>query len=223
MPVAPAIHRLGLDADHVLRSDATALRLPRLLWMIVAFGIVYGAVMGTFAGVTGERLLQVAYSALKVPLLLVVAFVLSVPSFYVINTLLGLRDDFAEALRGVVAAQAGLTLILASLAPLTAWWYLCDGDYHTAIMVNVLMFAIASFGAQSILQAHYRRLIARRPAHRWTLVGWLVIYAFVGIQMAWLLRPFIGAPGAAPQFFRDDAIGNAYIELWRIVRIALFG
>ena len=209
MAVATALHRLGMDADHVLRADGTSLRLRRLLLMIACFGMVYGSVMGSLAGVTGERFLQVTYSAIKAPMLLVVTFALSVPSFYVINTLLGLRDDFAEALRAVVAAQAGLTVILGSLAPLTAWWYACTGDYQAAIVFNALMFAVASVGAQSILRAHYRRLIARRPAHRWTLVGWLVIYAFVGVQMAWLLRPFIGAPGASPQFLRADAIGNA--------------
>jgi hypothetical protein len=31
---------------------------------------------------------------------------------------------------------------------------------------------------------------------------WLVIYALVGMQMGWLLRPFIGHPAAEFQWFR---------------------
>ena len=41
----------------------------------------------------------------------------------------------------------------------------------------------------------------------WT---WLAIYIFVGIQMAWTLRPFIGDPGLPVQFFREHSWGNAY-------------
>jgi hypothetical protein len=50
---------------------------------------------------------------------------------------------------------------------------------------------------------------------------WLVIYVFVGIQMGWVLRPFIGNPGAPVQFFRDDSWSNAYVEvidmIWRVM------
>src|SRR4051812_34943562 len=94
-----------------------------LLALITLFGVFYGAVMGTFGGVRGERALQLLYSGLKVPLLLLVTFGLSLPSFFVLNTLLGVRADFAKALRALIATQAVLTLILASLAPFTALWY----------------------------------------------------------------------------------------------------
>lgn len=42
---------------------------------------------------------------------------------------------------------------------------------------------------------------------------WLVLYLFVGIEMAWVLRPFVGAPGLPVQFFRHGAWGNAYTQL----------
>jgi len=32
---------------------------------------------------------------------------------------------------------------------------------------------------------------------------WVVIYAVVGAQMAWIMRPFIGAPGIEFSFFRE--------------------
>ncbi|HUV40071.1 MAG TPA: hypothetical protein VMY39_10675 [Planctomycetota bacterium] len=32
---------------------------------------------------------------------------------------------------------------------------------------------------------------------------WLVIYAVVGAQMSWVLRPFIGAPNLPFEWFRD--------------------
>src|SRR5690606_34363676 len=83
----------------VLRT-ARPLGLGPLVFMLVAFGSLYGAAMGSFwSGDAGVRPLQMLYSALKVPMLLVVTFALSLPSYFVINTLLGLREDFAEAIR----------------------------------------------------------------------------------------------------------------------------
>ena len=64
--------------------------------------------------------MQALYSALKVPLLLLATVGLSLPSFFILNTLLGLRDDFGTRARAIAASQAGLTVILVALAPLTA-------------------------------------------------------------------------------------------------------
>src|SRR3954465_457957 len=85
------------SAESILRScSATSppLRLPSLLTATFVFGITYGAVMGTFAGLSLDRWQQILFSALKVPLLLLVSFLLSVPSFYVFNAILGLSGDF---------------------------------------------------------------------------------------------------------------------------------
>jgi hypothetical protein len=188
--------------------------------LILAFGMFYGGLMGTYGGVGGERIWQVVYSGVKVPLLLLATFVLSLPSFFVLNTLLGLRGDFARVVLSLLATQAGLTVILASLAPVTAFWYVSGSGYQQAILFNGLMFAVASMGAQWLLRREYRPLIGRRPAHRWMLRTWIVIYVFVGIQMGWVLRPFIGNPRAPVQFFREDSWSNAYVVvvemIWKV-------
>ena len=197
--------------------------LVRLLLTILLFGILYGAVMGSFGGVGGRRALQPVYSGLKVPLLLLVTFALALPSFFVLNTLLGLRADFGYVLRALVATQAGLTVILASLAPFTALWYASVADYNAALLFNAAMFAAASVAAQAMLRRAYKPLIARDARHRALMRGWLLIYAFVGIQMGWVLRPFIGSPTSPTRFFRAEAWGNAYVEVARIVGRAVGG
>jgi hypothetical protein len=140
----------------------------------------------------------------------------------VLNSLLGLRADFATSVRALLATQAGLAMILASLAPFTLVWYLSAEDYSAAVLFNAAMFAIASLSAQSILRTYYRPLIARNHRHRWMLRAWFVVYAFVGIQMGWILRPFIGDPASPVQFFRSDTWDNAYVivarMIWRLVQ-----
>lgn len=196
-------------ADMILRGEPVARAWP----LVLACGLAYGVVMGSFGGREG----QILYSAIKVPLLLAATLFLSLPSYFVLNTLLGLRSDFAIAWRAVIASQAGLTIILVSLAPITGFWYASSSEYRSAILFNAAMFAIASGGAQVILRRGYRPLIDRDPRHRWLLRVWVVLYAFVGIQMGWNLRPFVGAPNEPVRFFRAGAWENAYVIVARMI------
>lgn len=219
-------HLIGIDDLLRARPRVVLGNAPgpkQIVLIMVGFGILYGAVMGSFGGVTGERLLQVVYSGVKVPLLLAVTFITSLPSFFVINTILGLRDDFVKGLRALVATQAALTVILASFAPFTALWYASSADYEAALLFNAFMFGSASVTAQLLLLRLYRPLIAKNPRHRIMIRLWLVIYAFVGIQMGWTLRPFIGAPNVEATFFRQEAWGNAYVEVANLIMRVLGG
>ena len=212
------------QADAVLRStpnaganEPGARSLAQCLGFVMLFGCVYGAVMGSFGGLGEGRAWQVVYSAVKVPLLLMLTFLLSLPSFFVLNTLLGLRADFGDVLHALVLTQAALTIVLASLTPYTLFWYASTGGYSEAILFNAFLFAIASAGAQGMLRRLYRPLIARNAGHRALLRIWLVLYAFVGIQMGWMLRPFVGHPGIPPRFFREDVLGNAYVFIAQLI------
>jgi hypothetical protein len=214
---------LAAAADTLLRSGARDRLRPlleadfrTLITLIVSFGLCYGALMGTFCGVRGDHSLQILYSALKVPLLLLVTFGLSLPGFFVLNTLLGVRNDLVHALKALLAAQAGMTVILTSFAPFTLLWYASNADYNQAILFNAAMFAAATLASQRLLRRYYGPLLARDRRHRILLRVWLVTYGFVGIQMGWVLRPFIGAPWAATHFFREGAWTNAYEALFRL-------
>ena len=50
--------------------------LANLLLTTVLFGMAYGATMGTFGAPHGDRWLQIVFSAIKVPVLLLVGFCL---------------------------------------------------------------------------------------------------------------------------------------------------
>jgi hypothetical protein len=213
------------EVDQLLRGEGRyalgrhAVPLSHILCTLGAAGWIYGVLMGSYAG----EGLQMLHSGLKVPFLLLAASLLCLPSFFVLNTLLGLRSDFAAALRGIFAAQATLAVCLASLGPLTLFAYVSDIGYPAAKLLSGACFAIASYGGQLTLGRHYRPLIARNARHRLGLVAWLVLYVFVAIQLAWILRPFVGAPGLPVQFFREDAWGNAYLEIARTILAALSG
>ena len=227
----------GLDTvDHILRgrstsiSDSTTatpglLPLRQVITILLICGPIYGLAMGSYAYTIGTRSLleqapQLFYSAIKVPLLLAITVSISLPSFFVINTLLGLRDDFGLALRAIISAQAGLTIILVSFFPLTLFVYsgLSDttANHSFAVLFNAAMFGLASVSAQVLLAQYYRPLVARDHRHRWTIRLWIFVYAFVGIQAGFTMRPFIGGTNAPPEFLRRDSFQNAYVAVLKM-------
>ena len=177
------------QVEDVLRGRPSA----RSWWLVVACGLAYGAVMGSFGGRPGQALV----SATKVPLLLLTTVALGLPSFFVLNTLLGVRSDFAAALRAVIASQAGLTIILVSLVPLTAFWYASSSDYRSAILFNAFMFAVASVGSQWHLHRAYRPLVTRNARHRCCYApGWCSMRSSA---CRWAgLRLFVGGRRISP-------------------------
>ena len=182
--------------------------------------------MGCYAAVADQRAwseqwLQMVFSATKVPLLILATLLVALPSFFILNTLVGLRNQFKESLQAILLAQAGLVIILLSLAPITLFVYVSvspmQQGYSLAVLWNAFAFGGASVSAQLLLQKNYRQLIRQNPKHRWMVRIWIFVYAFVGIQMAYVLRPFIGSPGNTISFFREDPFENAYVKLLELI------
>jgi hypothetical protein len=163
---------------------------------------------------------MILYAAIKAPLLITATTLVCLPGFFVLNTVLGLRRDFARAIRGVLVSQAVLTIALASLGPLTRFAYFSGITHREALLFNAAMFTLATILAQVILLRHYRPLVAQTVSgsrHRVMLWTWVVLYAFVGVQMGWMLRPFVGSPHQPVTFFRQEPFSNAYVFVARLV------
>ncbi|MGW4462957.1 hypothetical protein [Micromonospora sp. NPDC004704] len=56
----------------------------------------------------------------------------------------------------------------------------------------------------------------QRPASMTLLYIWILLFGFVGTQLAWTLRPFFGSPGQDFAFFRSID-GNFYAEILRTI------
>ena len=91
------------------------------------------------------------------------------------------------------------------------------GRARRATVVLPGMFTIATVAAQIVMHRYYRLLIIRHRNHRIMFYAWLVMYAFVGMQMGWVLRPFLGSPGLPTTFFRQDPFTNAYVVIANLI------
>jgi hypothetical protein len=215
-----------LQVDRVLRGEdevgTPAQLIGRWLSTILVFGFLYGAAMGSFQCFSPQRSIQVVFAGVKVPLLLSITFSLCIPGFFVFNTLMGLRDDFGRVVRAIITAQMGMTILLSSLAPITILWNVGAENHTQTILFNAVMFGIALIGSQILLRRHYRPLITKDMRHRLLLTVWGGLYAFTGIQLAWVLRPFIASPDRPITFFREDSWGNAYMVVFQLIG-ELFG
>ncbi|MDZ4774742.1 MAG: hypothetical protein SGI72_16580 [Planctomycetota bacterium] len=223
----PRVGRFSIrhDAENLLRArgrfsvDASSVPWIRIARLVLAAGIVYGATMGSL----GWSAAGIAYSAIKLPILLVFALCICLPSFYVVHAILGLRDDFSAAVRGIVSAQGTVAIALCALAPVTAFVYSNRVAYSTALFWNGVAFVLAMSCGQATLARHYRALIARDRRHRFTLIAWFALYAFVSIKVGWVLRPFVGDPTLPIEFLREGKWAeNPYSNLfWTTVAIAI--
>ena len=68
-----------------------------------------------------------------------------------------------------------------------------------------------------------QRLSGSATVARRILLAWLAGNLFLGSQLSWILRPFIGAPHLPVEFLRANAIqGNFYETIFHAVRRLLF-
>lgn len=174
-----------------------------------------GAAHGLALGASSGHWLLALYAAIKVPLLLLGCCAASLPNFYVLHAVLGLHADFGAACTGLLAAQAAAGAVLGATAPLFVWLLGWVDDPYLLTVADALLFAAAAVGGQIVLVRHYAPLLQRDRRHRLTVSCWIVLYAFFGIQLAWVLRPFLGTEGFAVQFLRPTALQqNAYVVLF---------
>ncbi len=223
----------GASASPAISKNNRAqskIRLRTAASIVLIAGLAYGTAMGCYAAVANQRSwseqwLQMLFSGVKVPLLILTTLLIALPSFFILNTLFGLRQQFNESLKAILMAQAGLVIILLSLAPITLFIYVSVSPmpqaYSLAVLWNAVAFGSASVAAQLLLQRNYRQLIRQDSKHRVMVRIWIFIYAFVGIQMAYVLRPFIGSPSNEISFFREDPFQNAYVKISQLIWSAM--
>jgi len=205
----------------------------------VLLGIVYGIFMGLYAVLTRRPpcWVQMFATSVKVPALFFLTLVVTFPSLYVFSALLGVRMGPRSVLRVVVAALAVNLAVLASFGPITGFFTLTTTSYGFIKLLNVLFFSIAGFLGLGFLLKMLRGLddgasadggqgapsdspgllnaplLPASPARRVFRV-WLVLYALVGAQMGWVLRPFVGSPNMEFAWFRERE-ANIFIDVFK--------
>ena len=195
-------------------------KIRAMLLSCIGFLAVYGAVMGA-----AHSPMQAVSSLIKLPALFLVTLVICTPSLYFFNLLFGSRQTLSQSISLILTAMTTTAVLLFSFAPVSLFFLLTSSEYVFFKLLNVACFAVAGLMGVIFLRqgmvaiadwdnpqgAHTRRII---------FLLWVVLYAFVGSQMAWTLSPFIGDP-EIPFLFVRQIGGNFYSDVFNSIRLLL--
>ena len=177
---------------------------------IVAGAVLFGAVVGSWHGNK-----QMAFAALKMPIVMVATLMLCAPAFYAIAAVFGRPWPIRAVVSLALVAGARFSLVLVAAAP--AMWLTIDlgAPYHAVKLVAVLAYALAGLAALGLLL----RGLGDGAGKKMTIGLFVVIFLFVGGQVAWVLRPYLGTPGQQEiALFTHEREGGLAVQLIRSMR-----
>jgi hypothetical protein len=187
-------------------------KMRAMLISSIAFFALYGAVMGST-----HSLWQALSSAVKLPILFLATLVVCSPTLYFFNLIFGSNQSLAQNFALILAAITVTAVLLLSFAPILLFFLLTTSSYQFFKLLNVGIFAVTGIIGVIFLSAGMRIVSSGGKegagARRNVVRLWVLVYAFVGSQMAWTLRPFIGAPSMKFELFRQLG-GNFYANIF---------
>jgi hypothetical protein len=192
------------------------------LGLIIAGSGIYGAAMGWW-----RAPLQALFVAIKFPLIILLTTIGNALINAMLAPLLGLNIPFRRSLLAIMMSFVVVAVILGSFSPVAAFiiWNAppfsreTDPSYEFIKLMHVLVIAFAGIAGNVRLFQLLKEFSGSAIVARRVLCAWLAVNLFLGSQLSWILRPFIGAPYLPVAFLRDTALhGNFYENLFGALR-----
>lgn len=210
----------------LLRGETEALSAWSELWnarrsalhitIIVLGAGCYGAAMGWWRDPQ-----QALYVAIKFPLIILLTTLGNTLINGMFAPLLGLNIPFRQSFSAIIMSFAITAAILGAFSPLIAFmvWnappmisgIATGSTYNLILLSHVSVIALAGVMGNVRLFQLLAKLGGNRAVALRVLVAWLAGNLFLGSQLSWILRPFIGSPTLPVEFLRPNAFhGNFY-------------
>lgn len=177
--------------DEVVAGVELSRKLRFALGTLLALGALYGAVAGAYTGP-----LQAVAAAVKLPFLFLATFAICFPAFYVVQVLVGSRLKLLQVVVLVTSTLALTMVVLAAFIPVPAFFLITGANYYFQHLLHIAAVGAAGIFGMYALHDGLTMICERRgvyPRKALTIMRlWAVLFGFVGIQMAWNLRPFLG-------------------------------
>ncbi len=208
LDLLPSLHSNEEYFESMLSERDILPRILRLGLLFSTLTFAYGFVMGIYSG-----FLQAVTAGLKVPILFILSLVVCFPAFFLLQLILGSKMRLLQITAIILAGFVLTGAIMVSFTPIVIFFILTGGDYHFLQLLHVAIFILAGlFGMKTVMDA-LKFSCERKNIYPQTGVVvfrfWAVILAFVGIQLAWNLRPFLAQRDEPFALFRTYE-GNFY-------------
>ena len=168
-------------------SQAGAVVGPLLVLLILGAGL-FGAVVGSYDG--GWQLL---YAGVKLPAVLLLAAVVSLPALRVLHAREGRSVSAWRAGLAALVGCARVALLSTALAPVFWLIYSLDPPYILAILM--LAGGLSVVGLPGLITVA-RALSPRGRLRFGPTIATVALLGLVMAQSGWILRPFVVTPGA---------------------------
>jgi hypothetical protein len=185
-PVAAveAILRQPRRVMYQLRQPGAGKLILSMLFVTVLCSLVYGVIVGSFAGGT-----QWWAAPVKICLGLFISALICLPSLYIFGGLSGARAGLSEIFGMVAGLLMLMTVLLIGFAPV-AWLFAQSTESIVWMgVLHLLFFAVATGFGLRFLDAAFSHAQARSPVG---LRTWVIIFVLVMLQMSTALRPLLG-------------------------------
>ena len=203
------------------RMRAQDLRWKDLLGLVafVVFACgLYGAVL---AGWRSPVLS--AYVAIKLPILFLGTTAVVAVFNWMTASILGSGLSFKSTVFTVFASMTIGCWIMISLVPVALFFLLSGVSYagthdelryahNSILMTHIVILALSGVGGNLTLLQGLRRIVRPQCPAGGLFFAWLLAFAFVGCQMSWILRPFVGSPFYPVAFMRSDCFARNFYE-----------
>jgi hypothetical protein len=179
--------------------------------IISLFGFLYGIVMGS-----SHSLIQSIVAGVKIIVLFLSTVIICFPSFFIIQQVLGSKMGVRQMMIIVLSGLVLTSTIAISFAPIVIVFQITGGNYHFLQLLHVAIFIFAGiFGMRLMVDALKYACEKKDIYPRIGVIVfriWIIILAFVGIQLAWNLRPFLCEKHEEFKIFRKYE-GNFYTAI----------
>jgi len=192
------------------KDQSKKLILNQLL-IICVFTFLYGIVMGSY-----HSFLQSIVAGFKVTFLFLSAILICFPSFYVIQQVLGSRMTIRQMVFIILSGFVLSSAIAISFAPIVILFQVTGGNYHFLQLLHVSIFIFSGIFGMKIMVDALKFACDKKDIYPQIGINvfriWIIILAFVGIQIAWNLRPFLCNKTEEFKLFRKYE-GNFYTAI----------
>lgn len=212
-------------ADWLIAFDAW--RALRCCILITIGCGIYGATVGLW-----RAPIQGVFTALKFPLLIFLTCGTNALVNGMLAQLLGSGLSFRQTSLAILMSFATAAVVLGGLSPLTLFVLYnapplasenAGIGHSIMLLTHVFVIAYAGVLANHRLLRLLEKMSGSRAIAARVLLSWLAGNLFLGAQLAWALRPFIGSPHLMVQFLRDEPLrGNFYEAVLYALRNLLF-
>jgi hypothetical protein len=178
---------------------------------IMLFTFLYGIVMGSYNGLS-----QGLVTSIKVPCLIFLSLIICFPALFVIQYMIGSTMTFYQMTNIILSGFIVFSTIALSFAPIVIFFMVTSNSYAFLKLLHVAIFTFSGvFAVKTILSglsySCEKKNIYPKLGIRIFQI-WIIIFAFVGSQLAWNLRPFVGSRDLPFQLFRAHE-SNFYVAV----------